>query len=148
MYRYEIGFKNTNQRRYLKIKEKKIPGYIIDETLIKVGAEFIWLWWIAIESKNKEILALSISMERNMCVAWRFLSRRVNDYGKHPVSTDDVGGIWYPLQSCKFLELDHHIHFSYEENIIERTMQYIKDSIESLMMIIFLVLERRNLIKY
>ncbi len=40
---YGIGFKSTNQRRYLKIKEKKILEYIIDETLIKVGAEFIWL---------------------------------------------------------------------------------------------------------
>ncbi len=84
MFPYGIGFKSTNQRRYLKIKEKKILEYIIDETLIKVGAEFIWLWWITIESKNKEILALSISKERNMfVVAERFLSRMVNDCGKH-----------------------------------------------------------------
>ncbi len=80
-----------------------------------------------------------------MFVAERFLSRRVNDYRKHLVSTDEVGGTWYPLQACKFLELDHHIHFSYEKNIIERTMQYIKDRIESLMMIIFLV-GRRDVI--
>ncbi len=73
-----------------------------------------------------------------MFVAERFLSRMVNDYVKHPVSTDDGGGTWYPLQTCKFLELDHHIHFSYEKSIIERAMQYIKDGIESLM-IIFLV---------
>ncbi len=130
LYVYGIGFKNTSQRRYLKIKEKKILGYIIDEILIKAGFEFIWLW-VAIESKNKEILALSTSMERNMfVVAERFLSRMVNGYGKHPVSTDN-GCIWYPLQAYKFLELDHHIHSTLDKSIIERTMQYIKDRIES-----------------
>ncbi len=67
MSQYGIGFKSTGLRRYPKIKEKKISGYIIDETIIKVGFEFIWLW-IAIESKNKEILALTISKERNTCL--------------------------------------------------------------------------------
>ncbi len=38
-------------------KRKKIDEYIVDETLIKVGSELIWLW-IAIEPKNMEILAL------------------------------------------------------------------------------------------
>ncbi len=55
----------------------------------------------------------------------RFLSEMVKEYDKHPiVSTDDGGGTWYPLQACRFLELDHHIHSSYEKNLIERTMQY------------------------
>ncbi len=40
------------------------------------------------------------------------------------------GGTWYP-QACQFLELEHHIHSSYEKNLIERTIQYIKDRIES-----------------
>ncbi len=75
-----------------------------------MGSEYIWLW-VAIESKDKEILALTISKERNIFVAEMFLSRIVNDYGKHPVSTDD-GGTWYP-QTCGFLKLDHHIHSSY-----------------------------------
>jgi putative transposase len=29
----------------------------VDETLIEVGSEFIWLW-VAIEPENREILAL------------------------------------------------------------------------------------------
>ena len=37
-------------------KKKKVDEFIIDETLVKVGSEFIWLW-VAIEAKNKEILA-------------------------------------------------------------------------------------------
>ena len=99
---------------------------MVDETAIKVGSEYTWLW-VAIEPKNSEILALSISKERNMFVAERFLSRVVKGFGKHPVSTD--GGTWYP-QACKFLKLNHHIHSSLEKSLIERAMQYIKDRTE------------------
>jgi putative transposase len=51
-----------------------------------------------------------ISKERNMfVVAERFISNVVKGCGEHPVSTD--GGTWYPHQACKFLKLNHHIHF-------------------------------------
>ena len=93
---------------------------------MKVGSEYIWLW-IAIEPENKQILALTISKERNMFVAERFLSGIVKEYGRHPVSTD--GGTWYPM-ACRFLRLKHHIHSSYEKSLIERAMQYIKDRTE------------------
>ncbi len=102
-------------------KKKKIDEYILDETIVKVGSKYIWLW-VAIEPENKEILRLSISKERNMFVAERFLSHIVEEYGKHPVSTD--GGTWYP-QACKFLKIGHHIHsvvYKIEKSIIERTM--------------------------
>jgi putative transposase len=107
-------------------KQRRLSEFIIDETLIKVGSEFIWLW-VAIEPENRQILALSISKERNTFVAERFLSDIVRNYGKHPVSTD--GGTWYP-QACGFLKIDHHIHSSIEKSLIERTMQYIKDRTE------------------
>jgi putative transposase len=57
---------------------KNIAAYIIDETLIKVGSEFIWLW-VIIEPKDKEILSITISKERNLCfvVAERLLSKVV-----------------------------------------------------------------------
>ena len=41
--------------------------YIVDETMLKVGSEYIWLW-IAIKPENKQILALFVSKERNMLV--------------------------------------------------------------------------------
>ncbi len=62
-----------------------------------------------------------------MFVAERVLSEVVNKYGLHSVSSD--GDTWYP-QACKFLNLNHHIHSSFEKSIIERTMQYIKDRME------------------
>ncbi len=110
----------------IKSRKRKISEYIVDETMLKVGSEFVWLW-VAIEPKNKEILALSISKERNMFVAERFIAHLVKIHGKHPVSTD--GGTWYP-QACKFLNLNHHIHSHHEKSWIERTIQYIKDRTE------------------
>ncbi len=109
-------------------QRKRISELIVDERVIKVGSDFIWLW-VAIESKNKEILALSISKERNMFVAIeRFLSGLVSICGKHPTVSID-GGTWYP-QACRFLMLKHHIHSSFEKSLIERTIQYIKDRTE------------------
>ena len=108
-------------------RSKRIFEFIVDETLLKVGSEYIWLW-VAIDAKSKEILALSISKERNMFVAERFMSDLIKGYGRHPVSTD--GGTWYPM-ACKFLKLKHHIHSLLEKSLIERTIQYIKDRTES-----------------
>jgi putative transposase len=94
--------------------------------LIKIGSEYIWIW-VAIERESKDILALTISKERNMLIAERFLSGLVKLNGKHAVSTN--GGTWYP-QACRFLGLEHHIHSSFEKSIIERTIQYLKDRTE------------------
>ena len=94
---------------------------------LKLVQNTIWLW-VAIDAKSKEILALSISKERNMFVAERFISDLVKAHGRHPVSTD--GGTWYPM-ACRFLKLKHHINSHLEKSLIERTMQYIKDRTES-----------------
>ena len=40
-------------------KSKKISEYIVDETLLKVGSEYVWLW-VAIEPENRNILTLYI----------------------------------------------------------------------------------------
>ena len=84
--------------------------FIIGETIIK-ASEYAWPW-IAIEPKNKLILALNISRERNMLVAERFIAGLVKAHGKCPVSTDS--GKWYP-QACRLLNLKHHIHSPFEE---------------------------------
>ena len=108
-------------------KRKRIFEFIIDETQLKVGNNYFWIW-IAIESSSERtILGVRISAERNMFVAEQFLSSLVQEYGKHPVSTD--GGTWYP-QACKYLKLRHHIHSAYEKSIIELTIEYLKDRTE------------------
>jgi putative transposase len=113
--------------RKISSKRKRISEFIVDETILKVGSEYLWLW-VAIEPQNRQILALNISKERNMLIAERFIADLVRIHGRHPVSTD--GGTWYP-QACRFLRLSHHIHSSLEKSLIERTMQYIKDRTES-----------------
>ncbi|MDN5868326.1 MAG: DDE-type integrase/transposase/recombinase [Candidatus Nitrosocosmicus sp.] len=94
--------------------------------MIKVGLELVWLW-VTLEPENRKILALTISKERNMFVAERFMSNLIKGHGRHPVSTD--GGTGYP-QAYRFLALEHHIHSSFEKSIIERAIQYFKDRTE------------------
>jgi transposase-like protein len=46
----------------ISTKKKTIDEYIIDETTVKVGPEYIRSW-VAIEPKDREILGISISKE-------------------------------------------------------------------------------------
>jgi putative transposase len=117
------GFRNTSLVEYPQ--EKGCQSFV-DETLIKVGSEYGWLR-VAIEPKDRRILTLTTSKERNMFVAERFLPGLVGVHGNHPVSTD--GGTRYP-QDGRFLKLKHHIHSPLEKSLVERTMQYIKDRTE------------------
>ena len=68
-------------------KRRKVSGFIVDETLIRVGRELVWLW-IAIEPIEKVILDMHISFERSILVAEQFLQELIRKYGKYPVSTD------------------------------------------------------------
>jgi putative transposase len=72
----------------LYYRKTNIGEFIMDESQIKVGSEFIWLWVAIIESEIKSIVATSISKERNMFVAEKFLSSFVKENSNHTVSTD------------------------------------------------------------
>jgi putative transposase len=100
----------------------KISKFIVDETQIKVGKDYFWLWVVAIKPKDKDILLHihNISAERNTCLLQNIhlLRSLVKKYGKYPFSTDD-GRTWY-AQACKFLQIKHHLHSLYEKNIIEQ----------------------------
>jgi putative transposase len=87
-------------------KLNKIQEFIIvDETLIKISNDFVWVW-VAIEPIDKMILDIRISFETTRFVAEQFLKGLIKKYGKHSISTD--GGAWY-LQASKFLKIKHHI---------------------------------------
>ena len=95
------------------LKRRTIEAFVVDETLLKVGPESIWLW-IAIEPENRLILAQNITQERNLFVAERFLSSVVRDYRKHPVSTD--GGTWYPMACQSVSKTETSYPFFFGEN--------------------------------
>ena len=110
----------------ISYSRRKITEYIVDEAIIKVGAEYIWLW-VAIEPKDRENFSISTSKERYMFVAERFIAGLVKIHGRHPVCTD--GETWY--LAYRFLKPRHHLHHSpFEKSIVERIMQHIKYRIE------------------
>jgi transposase-like protein len=61
-------------------------------SLIKVGSEIVWLW-VTIEPENKQILAVTVSKERNTLIVEKFISRIVKIHRKHPISTNEEPGI-------------------------------------------------------
>ena len=67
MFLYGLGFKRYNPKK-ITSKKSKVLEYVIDETVIKIGSELIWLW-VAIDNKTKRILRLSISKEETLFVA-------------------------------------------------------------------------------
>jgi putative transposase len=109
--------------------KKKVLEFIIDEALIKVGSEYIWLW-VTIEPNNKEILAISISQERNMFVAERHISNLVPNYGTILFSQMGVHMVPAGLQ----IPETKASHPSPRKKIlIERAMQCIEDRTEGSM---------------
>ncbi len=110
-------------------ERKKISRFIVGETTIKVGSEYLWLW-VVIGPKTKAILYTKTSKGRNMFVAERLLLLLyiLEGHGNHSASTD--GGTWYPPQACKFLKVDHHLHSPHEKSVMGRTIQHIRDRTE------------------
>ena len=115
----------------ISFKRRKISKFIIDETQIKVGQDYFWIW-VAIEPIDKVILGTHISLERSMLIAEEFLCILYDKEIWKTSSLNRDGGAWYPPQACRFLKIKHHLHSSYEKkSVIERTIQSIKDRTES-----------------
>ena len=100
MFLYGLGFKGTFQKRYHQ-RNQRFWNMCIDETVIKIGSELIWLW-VAIDNKTMRILRLSISKERTLFVAERFIADLVKISWQTSIFNRD-GGTWYP-QAFRFLK--------------------------------------------
>ena len=87
--------------------------YIVDETMLKVGSEYIWLW-IAIKPENKQILALFVSKERNMFVTEYTFCPVLSIIMEFILCFNRDGVTWYPM-ACRFLKLRHYLHFPLEK---------------------------------
>jgi len=84
--RNHVSIRNWIQKylpkKLLSSTKRKIDKYIVDETMVKIGSELVWLW-VVIETKNKKVLSMTISKEKNMLVAKRFLSKVIGEHCKH-----------------------------------------------------------------
>jgi len=54
------------------------------------------------------------------------------------VYSDGGGGTWYP-ETCNSLGLKHILHSPFEKSIIKRSMEYVKDRTQEVLIIIILV---------
>ncbi len=54
-------------------KKRKVSEFIIDETLLKVSNQFVWVW-IAMDELTRVILGIRISLERTILIAEQFLN--------------------------------------------------------------------------
>jgi putative transposase len=108
-------------------KRKRVSAFVIDETIIKIGNPYFWLWF-CIEPIRNSVPGIYISQERNMLVGEKFIRSLVEKYGKHIVYTD--GDTWYP-EACNVIGLKHYLHSSLEKSLMERMNQYFKDRTEN-----------------
>ena len=125
IFLYGTGFKGCRVSNLQKEKSNSLHNK--DETAIQIGSQHFWLW-ICIQPVHKSVLGISISEERNMLVAEKFIRSLVSNYGKHIIYTD--GGTWYP-EACKVIGLKHYLHSPFQKSLMERINQYFKDRTES-----------------
>ena len=69
----------------------------MEHTQIKVREDYFWIW-VVIDSTNKTVLGIHISLGRNMLIAEEFLQSMINEYGKHESQQTVVHGITSSLQ--------------------------------------------------
>jgi putative transposase len=93
--------------RKTSTKSKRISKFILDEIMLKVGSEYIWLW--VANRCNKQGNSRIIYLQgKKHAFAERFMSNLIKGHGRSPpVSTDRI--TWYPM-ACRLLKLKHHFH--------------------------------------
>jgi transposase-like protein len=87
MLQFGNGFKVTNPRKLLE-REKEYLN-LSSMKVVMIGSTYMWIW-VAMEPESKHILAVTVSKERTMLIAERFILSLTNRYGIHPVSTEMV----------------------------------------------------------
>lgn len=77
-------------------KKQQLPEIIIvDETEIKIGDRFGYLW-IAINPYDMSVLYMKLSFSRSGLVALLFFKEMRRIYGRAPRIVITDGGLWYP----------------------------------------------------
>jgi putative transposase len=98
---------------------------VIDETKIKIGNQWYWLW-AAIEPHRRKVLSMALTQTRNGLIARSLLKDLKRRYGRLKIITDGAG--WYPW-AARTLEMEHEDMSGGIRNYVERLIETIKDRI-------------------
>ncbi|MGD9535387.1 MAG: hypothetical protein AB7V56_16650 [Candidatus Nitrosocosmicus sp.] len=94
----------------LKSTSRRVLEYIVDETMLKVGSEYIWLW-VAIEPKNRQILALLllINLRKETCLLLKYIFQLWSKFMKNIQfqQTVEYGTQWLSF-SCSIIIISIH----------------------------------------
>ncbi|MGD9535287.1 MAG: hypothetical protein AB7V56_16145, partial [Candidatus Nitrosocosmicus sp.] len=94
----------------MQSRRRKVLEYIVDETMLKVGSEYIWLW-VAIEPKNRQILALLllINLRKETCLLLKYIFQLWSKFMKNIQfqQTVEYGTQWLSF-SCSIIIISIH----------------------------------------
>ena len=85
---------NRATRRYFAKPLKRGSRIILDESKVRVGGEWVWLW-VALDPQRRVVLEVYVSKTRNGLVAASFMRKLMGKYGRRVLFVTD-GGKWYP----------------------------------------------------
>ena len=104
------------------ISREKARTAVVDETVINVGGERVWLW-VAIDPERRAILALYLSYTRNTLVAYSLL-HELKKRGVKCVVAD--GANWYPI-AARWARIEHKVVRGGVRSYVERFICAVKD---------------------
>jgi transposase-like protein len=113
----------ASSKGYFETGNAKVA--VIDETKIKIGGQWYWLW-IAIEPYRRKVLAMALTQTRNGLIARSLLKDLRRRYGRVSIITD--GGGWYPW-AARTLEMEHEVMSGGIRSYVERLIETVKDRI-------------------
>jgi putative transposase len=108
---------------YFETGEARVA--VVDETLIKVGGSYYWLW-LAVEPERRKILLMALTQVRNALIARSILRELKRRYGRVRIVSDSAK--WYPW-AAKTLALEHEVISGGIRSYVERIIETIKDRI-------------------
>ena len=75
---YKSGNKFKDNRKKLLEREKEYLN-LSSMKVVMIGSTYMWIW-VAMEPESKHILAVTVSKERTMLIAERFILSLTNRY--------------------------------------------------------------------
>ena len=110
-------------KKLLFSTKRKIDKYIVDETMVKIGSELVWLW-VVIETKNKSSFNDHIKRKEYACSQTFSVNSHRRALQTLCFNRDGERSWEYSHQAYHYLKVKLHLHSSFEKSIIiERAIQ-------------------------